>query len=85
MIMPEMWNSLSDFAKETTAEAICIYYISHNLMHNLLGSVKFINNTDTCSRLIDLVYSRNYNLEAVAILLRRIDELRTDVSKELIL
>lgn len=83
--MSEMLDTLSDFAQETTAEAICIYYIRHNLMHNLLGSVKFITNTDTCSRLIDLVYARNYNLEAAAILLRRIDELRTDVSKELIL
>ena len=85
MIMPEMWDTLSDFAQETIAESICIYYIRHNMMHNLLGSVKFLNNTDTCSQLIDLVYAKNYNLEAVAILLRRIDELRTDVSKELIL
>lgn len=85
MILPEMQDALSDFAQENVAEAICIYYISHNLMHNLLESVKCINNTDTCSRLIDMVYARNYNLEAVAILLRRIDELRTDVSKELIL
>lgn len=85
MIMPEMWDTLSDFAQETVAESICIYYIRHNLMHNLTGSVKAIQYIDTCSRLIDLVYARNYNLEAVAILLRRIDELRTDVSKELIL